>query len=76
MSFTPFRIVATMFMPDDLKVRPVAKEDQKEAHYIVSGIQGSEQQAELQRQIKRVFLHPAIWVASGVIICVVGINME
>ena len=65
-----------MFTPDDLTIRKLLPRDQKEVFTMISSIQRDEQQAELKKHIKAMFLHPAMWVASGIIICVVGISIE
>ena len=65
-----------MFTPEDLTIRKLLPKDQKEVYNMISCIQREEQQAELKKHIKLMFLHPAMWVVSGIVICVVGISME
>lgn len=65
-----------MFLPSDLLIRPAEVRDHRDVHRMISGIQRDEQQAELKEQIKKMFIHPAIWVFSGVVICVIGISLE
>ena len=35
-----------------------------------------EEGAELKRQIRFIFMHPAIWILSGILICVFGISLR
>ncbi len=42
----------------------------------INYIQGEEENAELRRQIKLMFLNPWLWAAAAVAICVVGISLE
>lgn len=65
-----------MFTPEDLTIRKLLPRDQKELYNMISCIQRDEQQAELKKQIKTMFLHPAMWVVSGILICVIGIYIE
>ena len=65
-----------MFTPEDLCIKNVRKEDIGEISRMVKYVQNEEQLAEFRRQVKRMCLHPGLWVISGVLICVIGIAQE
>ena len=65
-----------MFTPPDLHLREFKPSDQREVLAMISHIQVEEEQAELKRQIKNMFVHPALWVISGIIIVFVGLSLE
>ncbi len=65
-----------MFTPEDLSVRPLRAADVRAVMQIVSSAQRDLEQRELRTQIKHMFLHPAMWVFSGVVIATVGISMK
>jgi hypothetical protein len=65
-----------MFLPPDLQIRRLRPRDVPEVYKMLSTVLKEEEGSELKRQIKYIFLHPALWVFSGVLICVIGISLE
>ncbi|TRY75674.1 hypothetical protein TCAL_11609 [Tigriopus californicus] len=65
-----------MFLPADLEIRPLRSPDQPEVHRMITSILADTRQLELHQQIKLLFLHPALWIFSGILIAVIGISLD
>ena len=64
-----------MFFPPDLIIRGLRPRDVPEVYKMLNAALKEEEGAELKRQIKLIFIHPAIWILSGILICVFGISL-
>ena len=65
-----------MFCPPDLIIRGLRPRDVPEVYKMLNAALKDEEGAELKRQIRFIFMHPAIWILSGVLICVFGISLR
>ena len=50
--------------------------DVPEVYKLLSSVLKDEEAAELKRQIRKIFLHPVLWIVSAALICLIGISLE
>ena len=65
-----------MFCPPDLIIRGLRPRDVPEVYKMLNAALKDEEGAELKRQIRFIFMHPAIWILSAVLICAFGISLR
>ena len=65
-----------MFFPPDLIIRGLRPKDVPEVYKMLNAALKEEEGAELKRQIRFIFMHPAIWILSGILICAFGISLR
>ena len=61
---------------DDVKIRRLRGPDCHLVIRFINEILRQEEGIELKKQIKKLFLHPSLWLLSALLICIIGIYFE